>query len=279
MIPVKRPDLTDEEWRDWRKNALLATDDLVKQYDPGEDVAVEKELYRPAMPFLLRLSNEKCAYCESVITSNHPGDVEHYRPKGRIRDKDGKIVMVQLDGKEVPHPGYWWLAYEWSNMLPSCIDCNRRRNHTDGSAGKADCFAINGKRAVLPQDDITGENPLLLDPSAEGFESTEHFEFHEDGSVKPLTDRALYSCDLLGLNVREQLKKQREEAYVTARSAITTWITSLGTGSDQLLKSTAARINAMWAGRTQYSAFARRALEVTVAEWQSKGARVELPLP
>jgi hypothetical protein len=27
-------------------------------------------------------------------------------------------------GKSVEHPGYFWLAYHWKNLLPSCAFCN-----------------------------------------------------------------------------------------------------------------------------------------------------------
>ncbi len=59
------------------------------------------------------LFHGKCAYCESRYDLNAPVDIEHFRPKGGVEGTN--------------HPGYWWLAAEWTNLLPSCIDCNRRR--------------------------------------------------------------------------------------------------------------------------------------------------------
>jgi hypothetical protein len=59
------------------------------------------------------LFHGKCAYCESRYEVSGPVDIEHFRPKGGV------------EGAE--HPGYWWLAAEWTNLLPSCLDCNRRR--------------------------------------------------------------------------------------------------------------------------------------------------------
>src|SRR4051794_32743307 len=57
----------------------------------------------------------KCAYCESFYEATAPVDVEHYRPKGEIVTSTGRTLR----------PGYYWLAAEWGNLLPSCIDCNR----------------------------------------------------------------------------------------------------------------------------------------------------------
>jgi hypothetical protein len=66
----------------------------------------------------------KCAYCESFYGATAPPDVEHYRPKGEI-----------VDGKHTLRPGYYWVAVEWKNLLPSCRDCNSLRKHEFPSLG------------------------------------------------------------------------------------------------------------------------------------------------
>ena len=55
---------------------------------------------------LEKLFHFKCAYCESSI-ANQDWDVEHFRPKGRVAERE-------------KHTGYYWLAYEWTNLYPSC---------------------------------------------------------------------------------------------------------------------------------------------------------------
>lgn len=55
---------------------------------------------------LIELYKGKCAYCESHAETC----IEHYRPKGRIFKST--------------HGGYFWLCYEWSNLLPACHNCN-----------------------------------------------------------------------------------------------------------------------------------------------------------
>lgn len=131
---------------------------------------------RPAFPFssykadevkrrLEELFHGKCAYCESFYASQAPVDVEHYRPKGAV------------DG-EPKHPGYWWLGMEWTNLLPSCIDCNRRRKqrapegisnlsllYKATQSGKKDSFPIKGKRAEDETHHLDAEEALLLDPT------------------------------------------------------------------------------------------------------------------
>ena len=135
------------------------------------------------------LFHGKCAYCESAYAGLHPVDVEHYRPKGEVEGVSG-------------HPGYWWLAMEWSNLLPSCIDCNRRRNQktpkpgedrlvmlrTDGDfdrsrsilTGKQSAFPLmeGSTHAARPDDDIEAEKRLLLDPTRD--DPDRHLVFHVD---------------------------------------------------------------------------------------------------
>lgn len=68
----------------------------------------------------------KCAYCERDCKA----EIEHYRPKKRVAE-------------DKTHPGYYWLCYEWSNLLPSCHDCNT-------AGGKGSQFPIQGTRVASP---------------------------------------------------------------------------------------------------------------------------------
>ncbi|WPN23947.1 HNH endonuclease family protein [Pseudomonas marginalis] len=130
-----------------------------KQYK-GYDVTVA----------LRKLFHGKCAYCESEVGDNL--DVEHFRPKGSVSE-------------DPRHPGYWWLAHSWGNLLPSCTPCNqKRRQHLvtelmsveeltalqakkpTQSYGKADQFPVAGARATYGQP-VSGERPYLIDPTEE----------------------------------------------------------------------------------------------------------------
>ena len=71
---------------------------------------------------LEKLFEQKCAYCETKIGVNADWDVEHYRPKGRVTENTA-------------HPGYYWLAYDWDNLLPSCAFCNQGRRDRASSPG------------------------------------------------------------------------------------------------------------------------------------------------
>lgn len=100
----------------------------------------------------------KCAYCERITKA----DIEHYRPKKGVKD--------------VVHDGYYWLCYEWTNLLPSCINCNRE-------GAKHSHFPILGPRVTKPtflhdntlnedsnkanNNPLRLENPYLLHPEVD----------------------------------------------------------------------------------------------------------------
>jgi len=128
---------------------------------------------------LEKLFHEKCAYCETKITAGSDWDVEHFRPKGSVAENPA-------------HPGYYWLAYKWTNLYPSCTHCNQRRKDRPrwgdltmtGAGGKADQFPIEKEetRAMSPHDDIRQEHTLLLDPCSDMPE--EYLTFDVTGQIR-----------------------------------------------------------------------------------------------
>ncbi len=130
---------------------------------------------------LVDLFNGKCAYCESTYMVASPTDIEHYRPKS----------AVMVDGK-LKRPGYYWLAADWENLLPSCIDCNRIRQHNivgigPLKLGKGNRFPLDmnledRKDLELSPGVEQEEKRLLLDPCRDNPE--DHLEFFEDGTVR-----------------------------------------------------------------------------------------------
>lgn len=168
---------------------------------------------------LTLLFHKKCAYCESKYAASQPMDVEHYRPKGRVSEDE-------------THPGYWWLALEWTNLLPSCIDCNRERRQRivrgapgqlpvtgeeKALAGKKDSFPIaTTNRARRPGDDLQVEGALLLSPTE--CEPSLHLQWDFSNIKLPIVlpnfidgreDRkGRCSIDILGLN-RQSLVEER----------------------------------------------------------------------
>ncbi len=164
--------------------------------------------HRDVREALDALFHYKCAYCETYYGASQPVDVEHYRPKGAIVDDGGKRQK----------PGYYWLASDWDNLLPSCIDCNRKRGHgaSDGAErlqhGKANQFPIAGTRALEPVQDIDKlERPLLLHPCRD--DPSLNLSFDDEGLIRGLTEEGRASIKVLGLT-RWGLVKARKELAI-----------------------------------------------------------------
>jgi hypothetical protein len=99
----------------------------------------------------------KCAYCETDIVGYQHGDVEHFRPKAGVTD-EGDLPIDE-------HPGYYWLAYDWRNLLPSCEKCNQPSEISGRKVGKHNRFPVEGRHARQP-DEIEAEEPLLIHPGS-----------------------------------------------------------------------------------------------------------------
>ena len=169
---------------------------------------------------LSALFHGKCAYCESRYDATQPMDVEHWRPKGRVETADGTKVK----------PAYWWLAAAWTNLLPSCIDCNRRRWHTnvvtdaEEKLGKEDQFPLLDDVRADAEGAEADERPALINPCVD--DPADFFEFTEEAVIKPReglsetdTRRAFDSIRVYALN-RAALVEQRQETLLRAQMSV-----------------------------------------------------------
>lgn len=127
-----------------------------------------------------KLFHSKCAYCECDLRRIE-WNVEHFRPKGKVRERRD-------------HPGYYWLAYEWTNLYPSCTYCNQHRRDkpvwgispSGISGGKADQFplASEATRAMGSKAKLGKEKRLLIDPCSDRPER--HLGYDPKGQVYEL---------------------------------------------------------------------------------------------
>ncbi len=144
---------------------------------------------------LNEIYNNKCAYCETDTTAGSVLQVEHYRPKANVK-------------KDNNHNGYYWLAYEWSNLIYVCSACN---------IAKTTNFPIckNGVRIYSPPLknnnldkskcksnylDLINEKPLILNPEELNFKPEEHFLISLKGEIIGITNRATKTIDVCKLN-------------------------------------------------------------------------------
>ena len=92
--------------------------------------------------FLYESQYGKCCYCERKRDKIEV-DVEHFRPKAGVEEAED-------------HPGYWWLAYNWENLLIACKKCNQEY--------KKSKFPLKqgSERAYGENSALDEEKPILI---------------------------------------------------------------------------------------------------------------------
>lgn len=234
MIKVERPvgsmpaGLTLEGLAERRANRLARIAD--------EKLTFEAYRAPPVRAQLNLIFGRKCAFCESLLAGTQSGDIEHYRPKGRV-----VIEPVPPRTLRVKKDGYFWLAAKWHNLLISCADCNRPRTQLDYDdvarvIGKSDYFPLadETKRAAGPRS-LAAETPLLLNPCVD--DPAEHLVFLEDGRVEPAvldgseSEMGKASIRYLGL-ARAELLQMRARHRRMVMAAIRHTVSALEEGRD-----------------------------------------------
>jgi uncharacterized protein (TIGR02646 family) len=162
-------------------------------------------IYRDKTKSALKtLYKHKCAYCETDTTAGAPLQVEHFRPKAGIMG-------------DSTHYGYYWIAYEWSNLTLGCSICNRKKGIN---------FPIFGTRILEPQLGADGlptsdylslnsaimlnEQSVLLNPEIDKVEK--HFYFLPNGEIKGVGERGEKTIEILDLN-RQRLVLGRRKIW------------------------------------------------------------------
>lgn len=157
--------------------------------------------YRVVAEDLWKTQHHKCCYCESRIPKGY-NDVEHYRPKA---------VADRTPGCSETH-GYWWLAFNWDNLLFACPDCNRSHKNSKFPLDSG-CYPLRP------------EEPLLIDPCS-AINPVEHIEFVYQGIGRNQNPRTWWArprngsiignetINACGLN-RSDLREIREDHYST----------------------------------------------------------------
>lgn len=160
MISVKKdfdeiPDCLKSEKA---KKAIL---DVIK--DPSNydsKIVKNSEIFNA----LNTIYNGKCAFCESKLTGDVLKFISHYRPR----------------------PQYYWLSYEWSNLLLCCEDCQAAKRSSEfpieNEVNRLNAMPqSNSLHWQLNSTELRNEHPLLLNPEIDMPE--EEFKFSPDGKI------------------------------------------------------------------------------------------------
>lgn len=201
-----------KQWFDsWLQRAERARAKVILAVDSGKNPTFDSAVWSDLKSWLLEnVSGKNCAYCETPISAGFYGDAEHYRPKGAVTVREEEqVVLVKSGDKE--HPGYYWLAYHWKNLLPSCQRCN-------SGVGKGSQFPA--KRWITSHGDPGAEDPETLDKLEEPLllhpyfdKVDEHLVFGRKGQVvaREGSEKGKKSIEVLGLD-RSDLVEKRQQA-------------------------------------------------------------------
>ena len=142
--------------------------------------------------------NEKCGYCESKTKHVASLEVEHYRSKAKVAE-------------DLTHNGYYWLGYEWSNLLLACSKCNEQ-------GAKGNKFPIGGlivslysSKYLADISPLIDEKSLLLNPEIDN--PREHFIFDAYGKIESATTRGIETIEICKLD-RDKLNIMRRAEII-----------------------------------------------------------------
>jgi hypothetical protein len=155
--------------------ACVAAGRYVKENAQGKEI---DGLWGDIKEVFIQLQHGKCCYCERLLESPAYGkiehDVEHYRPKSRLKNwftpevkrdfPDWPPALRQSGAKD---KGYHRLAFDPRNYATSCKTCN--------SALKSDYFPVAStpRLETASPAGAKGEMPFLILPVGTGDQSAD----------------------------------------------------------------------------------------------------------
>ena len=185
-----------------RTKGVELRDSLIAQADAGNTAfCFDNKVFahKTVKEQMMEDQHRKCAYCEQYKNGDF-GCVEHYRPKG------GYDLGA---GTPLQQPGYYWLAYEWQNLLFSCSECNTsyKRNHFP---------LVNENARDIEHRDITNEEPAIINPVTT--DPGDHIEFSEFIIRPKMIDgqesiQGKTTIGVFRLNDRNDLKERRRNFW------------------------------------------------------------------
>lgn len=203
--------LIEKTSRGWLDQAKKRTDQFREQGFYAESSSTWSKV-KPV--YMLLQGNCKCAFCEQKLESVDFGkvaqDVEHFRPKGNIREwklpKALQAEGVSVTGVPDAGSGYYLLPYHPFNYSAACKPCN--------SVLKKDYFPIAGKYNLKGDDpaNLLNEKPYLIYPIGDFDDDPEHLISFYGVSPRPVAKsghkrkRALVTIEFFNLDNESKRK-------------------------------------------------------------------------
>ena len=199
------------KWKHWLTKAEAERQRVLKEKALGRQPSFDPAILPELKGWLLKnVFHNKCALCEYNVVPPDYGEFEHYRPVSEVTEAPS-------------HPGYYWVAYDWRNLLPLCARCG-------GPNGKGNRFPIEAHRVSDPKkgpdpdvlDEV--EVPQLLNPYKDY--PAKHLKFGVKGAVAAISGKGRTSIEVYGLKGRKgdpffiAMQEQQEKAWHFLEAAI-----------------------------------------------------------
>jgi uncharacterized protein (TIGR02646 family) len=213
MIRIRRPA---------NAPAALSSPPVVRARDTIKGIAANRKPMSKEFPTLWgnkdvrqalwAMQNKKCAYCERRRDVNRESDIDHFRPKA-------EVTLAPA------HSGYWWLAYDWKNLLFCCRHCNQsyKLNH----------FPVENEADRVSSEDqpLARERAYLIDPCSDVDDPEDCLAYHVNEAAKLVyivprpenawnKTRAEKTIEILKLN-RPELLDERGKCVTSLRLLVT----------------------------------------------------------
>ena len=241
MIRIKRGEIPKGTALDERREEELSTIRRLASSGNLKSKHFKKIWSGKVKKFLYESQHGKCCYCERK-KDKEEADVEHFRPKAKVEEAED-------------HPGYWWLAYSWENLLIACKRCNQKY--------KKSKFPLKdeSKRAYTEKSDSDEEEPILINPLKEDpdlfidYDFSAETDFSEEFMVK-----AVGKCERGKKTVDELTGINDEDIMLERADKLEYYEICVGlrnTGDGKLRSSIDKRLRDCVSGRSEFSGFAK----------------------
>jgi uncharacterized protein (TIGR02646 family) len=215
MIHIRRPDKPPAALNSVAvANARKKIKEIAAKRKPMSDEFPTLWGNKEVRQALWDMQGGKCAYCERRRDVNRESDIDHFRPKAEVTQPPGAPT----------HKGYWWLAYDWKNLLFSCRHCNQQY--------KLKQFPVpdEGKRVKSEAQPLQDERGYLIDPCSDDDDPESCFIYHVDPVLKEVhvvarpkdkwnEERAKKTIEVLGLD-RADLRQERSVFVKTLKMLV-----------------------------------------------------------
>lgn len=179
----------------WKRILVDLYDNTPEEKRKDIDFPFNSDVYNHSSvkPALLKAQNATCCYCETRLVGTF-GEIEHFRPKdGYVQDKNNKALHK---------PGYYWLTYEWNNLLVACSVCNNNKKNFFPLAN------VDVRDSAIKGRDVKEEKAYIINP----YEVTEKEIKRHIGFIGALevglSKKGYYTISCCGLN-RPSLTRDR----------------------------------------------------------------------